>query len=513
MEPQDLTTKKIYEQTEEEELDDHIATVGNLAVYQGCYWGTICGSFGTINLPLLMKWGVLEGFELATLGCALGTTLCLLTRELARRRLLQGPLGFGMFGIFVNFPTYLFWGCHWMSSEQDGALTYLFGPLTYLYALVVLLSAFMFNKWLCISTGTLAAFGYAFAGYLAMPHFDKITTGLGTTTGQDMTSLVMWVNRVACIMTLGPTAGALATFGRRLATLAVAEARQRDNTRRLFGEYVSAPIADLLLAQSQHDDGDGEPNLGSIGQQVGGGRTECVMLFCDIRSFTKYSETTDPEEVVLRLNTWFDCAVKACTKHGGVVDKFIGDAIMVVFGGIVPLHHPSMSAAAAAKEMLSECSRLSQIWEQEGKPPLRVGIGLHKGLAVLGSIGSSERKDFTVIGDAVNTASRLESMCKKYKRELLVSDTIVNDLPSRREWEYLGPAPVAGRENPVELYAYDPDFTTEPHPPDGEQKLRDEDWSTTSPPLREEGGLFHRLPASIALEKIDSIRNLDYDME
>lgn len=158
---------------------------------------------------------------------------------------------------------------------------------------------------------------------------------------------------------------------------------------------------------------------------------EATVLFSDIRGFTSISETMEPRAVVEMLNEYFEEMVDAVFAHQGTLDKFIGDAVLAVFGAPVPTDSNARNALLAAQEMLERLDRLNRRRAEHGLPAIRIGIGIHTGKILGGNIGSSKRIEYTVIGDTVNVASRLESISKNYPEAIIVSDqtfALVKDL-------------------------------------------------------------------------------------
>jgi len=147
-------------------------------------------------------------------------------------------------------------------------------------------------------------------------------------------------------------------------------------------------------------------------------RAVCVM-FLDIRNFTSFSESRSPAEVVDYLNTVFESTIDAVVQRHGIVNKFLGDGFMAVFGAPTVEEDASGAAIDAALEIVQ---RVAQLVEQGTIPPTQVGIGLHTGHAVVGNIGSAQRKEYTVIGDVVNVASRIEALNKELGSCVLASD-------------------------------------------------------------------------------------------
>ncbi len=184
-------------------------------------------------------------------------------------------------------------------------------------------------------------------------------------------------------------------------------------------------------------------------------KQEVAVLFSDVRGYTNLTEGLPPEEVVELLNEWFGEATRAIRKYNGTVDKFIGDAVMAVFGVPEPRDDASADAVRAAIEMLEALVAMNLRQKALGGPELRVGVGIDTGVAVVGYIGSHLRRSYTAIGDVVNTASRLESATKNYPGcDILISDRAERGqrLYNVAETAFLGNAALKGKEQKVGLY-------------------------------------------------------------
>jgi adenylate cyclase len=185
---------------------------------------------------------------------------------------------------------------------------------------------------------------------------------------------------------------------------------ERDFIKDAFSRYVTRQVSDVVLQG---------------GLELGGELLTATILMADIRDFTGLSERMPPRQVVRLLNRYFTEMVEECMEHGGMIDKFIGDCIMVVFGAPARLS-PEQSARAAAMAGLGMRRRLAALniaFLADGLPMLRIGIGIHTGEAIAGNIGAPQRLDYTLIGDSVNTASRIESATKEVGFDLLLSAT------------------------------------------------------------------------------------------
>jgi class 3 adenylate cyclase len=221
---------------------------------------------------------------------------------------------------------------------------------------------------------------------------------------------------------LGLLIGYLGVLGLRL----TGEERDRTRLRQIFGRYVSEEVVEKLLASGRQPD-------------LGGEILTVTVLFSDIRNFTSMSESLNPHEVVEMLNTYFSRVCEPILAQGGTVDKFIGDAVMAVFGSPAP-HEDHARRALRAALAMAEKAREFQTWMERrfpnrGLSDFGIGIGVHTGEAVVGNIGSPQRFEFTAIGDTVNTASRLEGLSKE------LGWTIV---ASSRTIETAGPGVVTG---------------------------------------------------------------------
>jgi adenylate cyclase len=172
-------------------------------------------------------------------------------------------------------------------------------------------------------------------------------------------------------------------------------------------------------------------------------------MFVDIRGFTQAARSRTPAEVVARLDAVFEILVDIVDRHNGVVNKFLGDGLLAIFGAPIDDPFEAANAVAAAREILSaiDASNVGDAW------PIRLGIGVHIGEAVAGTVGSARRKEYTVIGDTVNLASRLESLNKEVGSELLVSDAVREAAGDAiGEAVPLGPVSVRGYAEPVTVW-------------------------------------------------------------
>lgn len=214
--------------------------------------------------------------------------------------------------------------------------------------------------------------------------------------------------------------------------------KEREMIRDTFGKMVDPRVRDHLLA-------------GNV--QMGGELCEATILFCDIRGFTPMSEKLSPGEVVQVLNEYFEEMSRCIEEAGGIVNKYIGDAVMALFGVPVPLENAAQSAMEAAFAMRTAREKLNERFREKGLPPIMSGVGLHSGEVLAGNIGSQSRMEYTVIGDTVNVAARIEKMCKKVKQDILLSEETVSRLKDDSLVKKMGSATLTGRKSRTLIYS------------------------------------------------------------
>jgi len=187
--------------------------------------------------------------------------------------------------------------------------------------------------------------------------------------------------------------------------------------------------------------------------KLGGTRTEVSILFTDIRNFTALSEQMDPWDVVNLLNAYFPRMINIIFRHQGMVDKFIGDAILAVFGVPMPREDDALRAVQAAMEMRKELDTIHKERARQGLTTVEMGIGITSGTVISGNIGSERRMDYTVIGDPVNLATRLEGLTKEVKYGILVNEHVRKAIGRAIPCESLGSFSVKGKREKVPVYA------------------------------------------------------------
>jgi adenylate cyclase len=183
--------------------------------------------------------------------------------------------------------------------------------------------------------------------------------------------------------------------------------RERNRAQIAIERYMSPKVYKLIQS--------GELRMGGVSREI-------TVFKTDIRDFTELSERMDPHALVEFLNRYFEAMVAAIAKYDGEVDKYMGDAILAKFGATEPCPDHAERAVLAMIEMIEACERFGIELRREGLEPVRMGIGANTGEAVVGNIGSSQRMEYTIISDAVNTAERIEGLCKEVGWDLLISE-------------------------------------------------------------------------------------------
>lgn len=240
--------------------------------------------------------------------------------------------------------------------------------------------------------------------------------------------------RSVIILVCGVLAGAVGAQLRRQFSKSIAAAGARDRVTNLFGQHVSPQVVERLMAE---------------GSSAGNDSRRVAVMFVDFRSFTAAARSRSPQEVVARLDGAFGVLVEILDRHGGIVNKFLGDGFLALFGAPLETPNATHHAVAAAREMLVAMTRDNETstW------PLRIGIGLHFGEVVAGNVGSPRRKEYTVIGDTVNLAARIEALNKDFNSQFLVSDAVRTVLGAAcDDATSLGAVDIRGYDEPMAIW-------------------------------------------------------------
>jgi adenylate cyclase len=323
--------------------------------------------------------------------------------------------------IETSMPTFvLYLHMNWMGPAQ--ALGYV-APLSYF--LLIVLSTLRLDFWLSTFTGLVA--GAELLAMAMLYHAPIFAAEPPAEFGFELIRSVMF-------LAAGMLAGAVGVQLRHQFEASIAAATARDRVTNLFGQHVSPEVVERLLVE-------GGDSLGDI--------RHVAVMFVDFRSFTAGARVRTPQEVVERLDGAFAILVDILDRHGGIVNKFLGDGFLALFGAPIATPDAARNAVAAAREMLAANDRVNKAasW------PLRIGIGIHFGEVVAGNIGSPRRKEYTVIGDTVNFASRLESLNKEFNSQLLISSAVCDALgEAGSDAVSLGQVAIKGYDLPMAVW-------------------------------------------------------------
>jgi len=340
----------------------------------------------------------------------------LVKRQLKLDRDVSAPRRYASAFIETSMPTVAL-GLH---IDNMGSVTALGFVVPLVYFVFIILSTLRLDFWLSTFTGFVAS-----AELLAM----SMLYHPDTTPDFEYNFA-----RSLIVLIGGVLAGAVGVQLRRQFGKSIAAATSRDRVTNLFGQHVSPQVVERLLAE---------------GTQTTSDTRHVAVMFVDFRSFTAGARTRTPQEVVDRLDGAFGILVEILDRHGGIVNKFLGDGFLALFGA--PFESPDAAGQAvnAAREMLAAMNRINDAssW------PLRIGIGLHVGEVVAGNIGSPRRKEYTVIGDTVNLAARIEALNKDFDSQFLISDVVrVAAGAACDDATPLGDVHVRGYDQPMALW-------------------------------------------------------------
>jgi adenylate cyclase len=392
-----------------------------------------------IGVALLLIVGVVDAVYIATANplpaftAALLMVMTLIVYEWAMRQLfnrylrqdrqLPPVIRYLNVAIETSFPTILL-AAFGQVMRADLALTSA-AVLTYFF--FIILSALSLDFRLSVFAGIVAAAGYV---TLVLIFREQLPFG----PGQPPESKVGYIMRPVFLLVGGVIAGLVAARIRSGILRSLHAAEERRRIVQMFGQHVSPAVVNQLLAQPT-----------GIQSEL---RDVCVLVL-DIRDFTSFAETAAPDAIVNYLNRLWGKAVEIVNRHHGIVNKFLGDGFMAVFGAPLIMGNHCQNAINAARELVAEIKRATDAGEI---PPTRIGIGLHSGQALVGNIGSTERREYTVIGDVVNVAFRIEQLNKELNSNFLVSESVQQTAGKLDGVESSASLPIRGRNATVRIY-------------------------------------------------------------
>jgi adenylate cyclase len=236
-----------------------------------------------------------------------------------------------------------------------------------------------------------------------------------------------------------PLLALLLSYGSASTARYATTGRELRQTRRVLERYVAPQLVNYVMS-----------NLESF--QLKGNKRELTILISDVRNFTTMTEKSDPEELIALLNDYLAAMTDIIFKYNGIVDKFIGDGILAYWGAFTPEENHAEDAALAALEMIEQLAQLNQRWQEQGKQPIAIGIGINTGMVIFGNIGKGKKLEFTVIGDAVNLASRLEGLNKEFHTSIVIGEETRLRLGNNMDVRCLGGVKVKGKTIETQVY-------------------------------------------------------------
>jgi adenylate cyclase len=292
------------------------------------------------------------------------------------------------------------------------------------YFIFIILSTLRLDFWLSTFTGMVAAVEL----YAVAMHYKPAVNP------DPEPELYYHLSRSLVLLTCGVLAGAVGVQLKRSFAASIRAATARDHVTNLFGQHVSPQVVERLMTEGASTESD---------------LRRVAVMFVDFRSFTASARSRSPQEVVERLDGAFAVLVEILDRHGGIVNKFLGDGFLALFGAPFDAADAAHRSVAAAREMLAAMDRINDVSDWK----LRIGIGIHFGEVVAGNIGSPRRKEYTVIGDTVNFASRLEALNKEFGSQLLISAAVREALGADGDDAVsLGAVPIRGYEQPMTVW-------------------------------------------------------------
>ena len=323
----------------------------------------------------------------------------------------------------TSFPTILLI----LVCDATGPAIALNSPSPMLYFLFISLSTLRLGAALPIFTGCVAAAQFLAVALYYLPSDPETATFF--------TARLPVILKAFVLVRAGLVCGFIGAEIRKRLVASLDMISEKNRVLGMFGQYVSPAVVEKLMTQSVDHEGEVR---------------NVTVMFLDIRDFTSFSERRSPQEVVEYLNVLFGRMITVINANNGVINKFLGDGFMACFGAPLSDGRDTQNAVRAALEIAASVDAMNAAGDIA---PTRIGIGLHAGPAVTGSVGSEERREYTIIGDTVNLASRVEQLTKQFGTCVLVTDSVWEVVKGECAGRALEPVLVKGREQPVAIYA------------------------------------------------------------
>jgi len=310
------------------------------------------------------------------------------------------------------------------------------GPGAYANFIIIIASGFIFNSGFSRLTGIVTGVLY-YASFLMMQEKLQTLADPGSMARDILSSPVHYAFNAVIMVFAGFLVGSLSTTARRLLSSIIREEQEKSFISSTFGMIVDPRVKDELMN-------------GKV--EFGGEVREVTVLFADIRGFTSFSEKMHPRELLHFMKEYFDLMNGEIGKNEGTIMEYVGDEIMVLFGAPLPQEQHAIKACRAASMMHEALERQRPLWQKEGKPAVKIGVGIHSGPMLVGNIGSSERFKYGALGDNVNLGSRLQALTKTYGVDIIASGDTVETAESRFHTRELDRVTVRGRQEEITIY-------------------------------------------------------------
>jgi len=311
------------------------------------------------------------------------------------------------------------------------SVLFLHTPAVFLYFIFIILSIFELEFKISVFSGSLAAIEY-----LCLVYYYTGNSFEGLSIEQQvLESPLLYIGKAMILFLSGIIAGHISKQIKNRIFNSFATVDERNNIEKLFGQQVSAEIVDELI---------------NTKYEVTSKRRFVCILFLDIRGYTPFSEGKKPEEIIKFQNDVFGFMIEIINKNHGIINQFMGDGFMTTFGAPVSTENDCQNAVDSAIEI---CNELNKQIKQGNIPDIRIGIGLHAGEVVTGNVGTSTRKQYSVTGNTVILASRIEQLNKKCNSTILISKEVLDKIQIEEDqFKSLGKVDIKGRQKPIEIF-------------------------------------------------------------
>ncbi len=349
----------------------------------------------------------------------------LLKRAIRQHKQLSVKVQYASVFIEITIPTMLLF----VLSIYMETTVILSSPVVFMYFLIISLTTLSLNFGISLFTGIVAGTEYmVLVAIWVIGNEELYKQGL-------LGLPYIYYGKTAMLVGAGLIAGFVGSQLRKRIADTYKTIAEKDAVTNLFGQQVSKEIVDELLNREE---------------EISAKRLFVCVMFLDIRGFTPFAEKLEPEEIIRYQNEVFGFMIDEIIKNHGIINQFLGDGYMATFGAPVSSGNDCINAYNAAREIVKLVNEKSANGEI---PKTRIGIGLHAGYVVAGNVGTDKRKQYSISGNTVILAARIEQLNKTYKSQLLISEEVLSNIEAKEtELENLGEVSVKGREKPVNIY-------------------------------------------------------------